>query len=138
MAKQVKVTIDGNPVPNVLDVRYGLDCAKDTNGAPVDAKPRLASIFVIRRSDETTDFWDWALRPYEEDFKSGEITFFDPRKTDTVLKTLEWTNGFLRSYTENVPNIDSDRGAPQTETLEISASTIAINGVEWEAGKTWL
>jgi len=24
------------------------------------------------------------------------------------------------------------------ETLEISASTITINGVEWQAGKTWI
>ena len=37
MAKQVDVAIDGNHVPNILDVKYGLDCAKDTNGAPVDA-----------------------------------------------------------------------------------------------------
>ncbi len=138
MAKQVDVAIDGNHVPNVLDVKYGLDCAKDSNGAPVDAKPRLASIIIVRRSDETTDYWDWALRPYEEDFKSGVITFYDPRKSETVMKTVEWTNGFLKSYSEVVPNIDDDRSAPQIETLEISASTIVINGVEWQAGKTWL
>jgi len=138
MAKQVDVAIDGNHVPNVLDVKYGLDCARDTNGAPVDAKPRLASIIIVRRSDETTDYWDWALRPYEEDFKSGVITFYDPRKAETVMKTVEWTNGFLKSYSEVVPNIDDDRSAPQIETLEISASTITINGVEWQAGKTWL
>lgn len=138
MAKQVDVTIDGNHVPNVLDVKYGLDCAKDSNGAPVDAKPRLASIIIVRRSDETTDYWDWALRPYEEDFKSGVITFYDPRKAETVMKTVEWTNGFLKSYSEVVPNIDDDRSAPQIETLEISASLITINGIEWQAGKTWL
>jgi len=138
MAKQVDVAIDGNHVPNVLDVKYGLDCARDTNGAPVDAKPRLASIIIVRRSDEITDYWDWALRPYEEDFKSGVITFYDPRKAETVMKTVEWTNGFLKSYSEVVPNIDDDRSAPQIETLEISASTITINGVEWQAGKTWL
>lgn len=138
MAKQVTVQIDGNDVANVLDVKYGLDCAKDTNGAPVDAKPRLGTIQITRRSDETSDWWEWALRPYEEDFKSGVITFYDPRKTETVLKTVEWSNGFLRGYQEVVPNVDTDRGAPQVEVLEISAQTIVINGVEWEAAKTWM
>jgi len=138
MPNQVKVEIEGNHIPNVLDVKYGLDCAKDTNGAPVDAKPRLASIIITRRSDETTDFWAWALRPYQEDFKSGVITFLDPRKADTTLKTVEWKDGFLKSYSEVVPNVDTDRNAPQVETLEISASTITINGVEWQAGKTWI
>lgn len=138
MAKQVKVEIDGNHVPNVLDVKYGLDCAKDTNGAPVDAKPRLDSIIITRRSDNATDYWAWALTPHEEDFKSGVITFYDPRKTETVLRTVEWKDGFLKSYQEIVPNVDDDRAAPQIEVLEVSASTITINGVEWQAGKTWI
>ncbi len=137
MPRQVEVEIDGNRVQNVLDVQYGLDCAKDSNGAPVDARPRLGSIIISRRSDETTDFWAWSLKPHDEDFKSGKVTFFDPRKQSTVLKTVEWSNGFLKSYSESVPNINADRNAPQIETMEISAATITVNGVAWESRGTW-
>lgn len=138
MPKQLMLEIEGNRVPNVLDVHYGLDCAKDMNGAPVDAHPRLASIIITRRSDEKTDFWLWALNPHEESFKAGVITFYDPRKQATVQKTVEWEGGFLKSYTESVPHVDTDRAAPQVEILEISAKSITINGVQVSGGRNWL
>lgn len=138
MAKQIRVQIDGNHVPNILDVAYGLDVGKDSNGAPVDARPRLKSITITRRSDENTDLWQWALHPHKEFFKSGKIEFLDPKHQDKVLTTLEWSDGFVKSYVETVPHTDHDRDAPQTESVEVSASTITINGVEWSGSGTWL
>ncbi len=138
MAKQFRVEIDGNPIANVLDVEYGLDVAKDSNGAPVDARPRLKAITLTRRSDENTDLWAWSLHPHSEYFKSGKIEFLDPKHEDKVLTTLEWTDGFVRSYREIVPHVDSHRNDPQTECVEVSAAEITINGVQWKGAGTWI
>lgn len=138
MAKQIRVQIDGNHVPNVLDVEYGLDVGKDTNGAPVDARPRLKTIKISRRSDETTDLWLWALKPHQEYFKSGVIEFLDPRHENKVLKTVEWKDGFVRNYREFVPHINDRRDDPQTEYIEVSASSVMVNGVEWTGAGTWI
>ncbi len=138
MAKQIRVKIDGNHVPNILDVSYGLDVGKDANGAPVDARPRMKCITISRRSDESIDLWTWSLHPHAEYFKSGVIEFLDPKAEDKVLTTLEWSDGFVRRYTEEVPHTDHHRDAPQIESVEISASTITINGVEWSGSGTWL
>jgi hypothetical protein len=138
MAKQFRVSIDGNAVPNVLDVEYGLDVGKDTNGAPVDSRPRLASIKITRRSDEATDYWTWAIKPHQEYFKAGKIEFLDPRKENKVLKTLEWKNGFIESYEEVVPHVNQAREAPQTEIFFVSAPSLTINGVQWgDPNSTW-
>lgn len=137
MAKQIRVSIDGNKVKNILDVEYGLDVAKDTNGAPVDARPRLKTIRITRRSDEAMDLWQWALNPHAEYFKAGTVEFLDPKKEDTVLKTLEWSDGFVRCYMEHVPHIHQKKNDPQVEYIEVSASTITINGVEWKGQGIW-
>ena len=137
MAKQIRVMIDGNHVPNILDVEYGLEVAKDTNGAPVDARPRLRTIMIKRRSDENTDLWSWSLHPHQEYFKSGKIEFLDPKHEDKVLTTLEWQDGFVKEYMEEVPHTDRDRNAPQYEVVYVSASSITINGVEWKGSGTW-
>jgi hypothetical protein len=138
MAKQIRVTLDDNHVPNVLDVEFGLDVGKDTNGAPVDARPRLKTIKISRRSDESTDLWSWALKPHMEYFKSGKIEFLDPRHEDKVLKTVEFKDSFLKAWREVVPNVNERRNDPQIEYVEISASTITINGVEWTGSGTWI
>ena len=138
MAKQFEVEIDGNKVSNVLDVEYGLDVAKDTNGAPVDARPRLKTISIKRRSDENVDLWSWSLHPHEEYFKSGKIEFLNPKNEKKVLKTLTWTNGFVKEYVETLPHVDTARNAPQVERIDVSAQTIEINGVPWEGQGTWI
>lgn len=137
MAKQFTVEIDGNAVANVLDVSFGLECERDTNGAPVDARPRLGVIKITRRSDETLDYWTWALKPHAEYFKSGKIEFLDPKKEKQVLRTVVWKDGFVKSYREDVPHINKHKNRPQSETFEISASTITINDVEWTGQGTW-
>ena len=139
MPRQVKVEIEGNHIPNVLHVEYGLDVSRDTNGAPVDADPRLKTITIVRRSDDNTDLWRWSLHPHQGNFKSGKIVFKDPVQEDQDLITVEWKNGFVRRYSENLPHIHHNKREPLTEMVEVSAQTITINGVEWEANfKDWV
>ncbi|NNM33729.1 MAG: hypothetical protein HKO53_11720 [Gemmatimonadetes bacterium] len=138
MAKQIKCEIDGNKVPNVLDVEYGLDVAKDTNGAPTDARPRNRRIMLRFRSSENSDLWSWALHPKEEYFKAGKVEFMDPKKENKVLKTLEWTGGFVENYIECQPHIHRKKNDPQYEVIEVSAASITINGVEWKGQGIWI
>lgn len=137
MPKQVQVEIEGGKIPNVLHVEYGVDVARDTNGAPTDARPRLKTITITRRSDGSSDFWSWALKPHEGGFKSGKVTFKDPKSEDKDLIVLEWDKGFVRSYNERVPHVQDAKNKPMVETVEVSAQLVTINGVEWAATGTW-
>jgi hypothetical protein len=133
MPRQVQVEIEGNHISNVLHVEYGVDVARDSNGAPTDAFPRLKTITIVRRSDGNSDMWRWALHPHQGNFKSGKVTFKDPLQENQDLITLEWTNGFVRSYTEVVPHVHQNQREPMTEQIEVAAQMVKINDVEWEA-----
>ena len=137
MAKQFRVFINDVHVPNVLDIEYGLEVAKDSNGAPTDARPRLNSIRIVRRSDESTDYWAWSLEPHQESFRSGKIEVLDPKRADSVLYTVEWESGFVKCYQEIVPHVQLEKAKPQVEILDISAAVMTVNGVAWQAQGEW-
>ena len=134
--RQIKVTVDGKPVANVLSVNYGLEVAHDADGSPSDARPRLAKICICRKSDDSTQFGDWACKPYKGHFKSGKIEFMEPTEEKKVQLTVDWTDGFIAKYEEHVPDIQLKRDQPMTEYIEVSAQKLKINGIEVDA-HTW-
>ena len=133
---QIKVEIDGKHIPNVLSVNYGLEVQHDTDGRPMDARPRLARIRITRMSDADTLLGDWASHPVRGHFKSGKVSFFVPDEESKVQSTMSWSDGFVALYGEAVPHIHDERHKPMTEYVEISAQKVKINDVEW-AGDNW-
>ncbi len=135
--RQIAVEIDGTKIPNVLAVKYGLQVGHDPDGSPSDARPRLARISILRKSDDKSLLFDWASKAFKGNFKSGKVTFYAPDEETKVLSTMSWTEGFVTLYQENVPNIQTDRQSPMVEYVEISAQKIKINDVE-VAADTWV
>ncbi len=136
-ANQYRVEIDGSPVGNILSVKFGVNTARDSNGAPVDKDAQVDNICIERRSDENTDLFLWSLKPHQEYFKSGKIEFLDPRHEDKVICTIEFENAFLASYREIVPHVTELRNEPQTEYVEISSNKVTFNGIEWQGTGAW-
>lgn len=135
--RQLSVEIDGNAIPNVTDVEYGLEVRPNQiNMGPSDARPRLARIRITRMSDDSVLFWDWASKPFRGNFKGGKVKFYSPDEESKFISQLEWFEGFVTHYSESVPDVQMSRETPQTETIEISAQKIKINDVEIEAD-TW-
>ena len=132
--RRLEVQIDGNDIPNVIDVEYGLDVRPSKiNMSPSDARPRLKMIRLTRISDQSELFWEWSIKPFKGNFKSGMVNFYHPDEETQVMSTLMWENGFVTHYNETVPHIQKHQGEPQTETIYISAQKIAMNGIEIEA-----
>lgn len=134
--RQIKVEIDGKHISNVLAVDYGLEVSHDADGSPSDARPRIARICVTRKSDDSHQLGDWACKPFRGHFKSGKISFFAPDEETKVQSTMSWTDGFVTLYREWVPDVQTHRGDPMVEYIEVSAQKIKINDTEVDAD-TW-
>lgn len=133
MANQFRVKINGQVVPLVKSVTMGLEVAGADDGHPQDARPRLHVIRISRESDKSTDLWNWATTPYGEQYRKGSVEFLDPEKEDKVLKTVNWEDGFVRSYQEAMPHTQHAREQPVVEMVEISARVIDFDGAKIEA-----
>jgi hypothetical protein len=95
MARQPKVEVDGNPMPNVREVKYGLRAALDRDGAPT--RGLICDGIMIRRvADAATDICEWAANADEASRKSGKVTFLDANGLE--MKALSWENGYVREY----------------------------------------
>jgi hypothetical protein len=95
MARQPKVEVDGNPMPNVREVHYGLRAALDRDGAPTHGL--ICDGIMIRRvADATKDLYEWAANADEASRKSGKVTFLDANGLE--MKSLSWENGYVREY----------------------------------------
>lgn len=134
------VTIDGNDLPAVIDVSFGTRIAPDRRtSVPVDARPRLTPITIVRRATGDTEPFEWANQPFVESEKHGVISFFDPSMEATLWKTVEW-KGVCTGYREWVPDVNLHRNAPQLEILQFSARIITLGDsapAEWRAGGSW-
>lgn len=134
------VTIDGNDLSGVIDVAFGTRVAADPKtGVPVDARPRLTPITIVRRAMGDSEPFEWASQPFLESEKHGVISFFDPSMEETLWKTVEW-KGVCVGYREWVPDVNLHRNAPQLEILKFSARIITLGDsapAEWRAGGSW-
>ena len=133
MASQFRVKINGQLLPKVKSVTMGLEVAGANDGHPQDARPRLHVIRISRESDKTTDLWSWASTPFGSQYRKGTVEFLDPEEKDKVLKTVNWEDGFIRSYQEVLPHVQSAKEEPLVETIEVSARVIDFDGAKIEA-----
>lgn len=130
MANQVRIKVAGALLEQVVSVEFGLDVASGMDGHPQDARPRLSGIRIMRKSDKKTDLWSWAIEPWASAFKKGTIEFLDQHEQDKVIKTVNWEDGFITSYTEELPHVQASRDAPVTETIVIAARIVDFDGAK--------
>ena len=135
MGAQIRIKIDDVLVERVVSVEAGLDVAAGHDGHPQDDRPRLTTIRITRESDTNLAFWLWSLTPFAEGYKGGMIEFLDPTKEDSTIHTITWEDGFVSSYREDVPHIQFAKEAPVTETIEVSARVVDLDGSKLEGYK---
>lgn len=104
---------------------YSLHQNIDENGRP-SSQVMGGTMQIEVESSDDTKLIDWMIDPTGK--KSGKIEF---SKTDEegVLKTLEFEDAFLTSYTENM---DAISNSPMVENLVVSAKKITVGGVSHE------
>ena len=95
MAQEPKFLLEGEDVPNVLELSYALRAEADKDGRPT-RKQFCDGIRITRIADDKTMLSDWARSPKEDNRKSGEVAFF----TDTgkEMKKLAFEGAYLRDY----------------------------------------
>ena len=121
MARAPKVSVEGNELKNVREVRYSLTAAVDRNGAPTRAL-FCGGIMIRRVADDATDIVDWASSADEAGRKAGEVVFQDANGLE--MKKLEWENGYVRDYHVAY----SDENDHVEETFLVEPETIKVNG----------
>ena len=123
MARQPKVSVDGNELKNILEVSFGVHAALDRDGAPT--RGLISDGILIRRvADAADDLADWASSADDANRKSGEVEFVDAN--GLAMKTLKWKGGYIRHY-----DVDyDDAGEHVEETIVVEAETIEVNGEE--------
>ncbi|HVP38855.1 MAG TPA: type VI secretion system tube protein TssD [Candidatus Saccharimonadales bacterium] len=95
MAQEPKLSVDGSPVPNLLEVSYNLRAGVDRDGRPTRLL-MFDGINIRRISDANTVLMDWSRSPQENNRKAGEVEFFaDSGKS---MKKFTWKNGFVKHY----------------------------------------
>jgi hypothetical protein len=133
MARRPILEIDGVVYKNVYEVSYMLYTAKDETGRPSD-RAHAGVIRVMRESDEKSDIARWAMDSSKPNWKAGKVTFKNP--DDNEMKTLNWEEGFITAYSENIPHIKNRPDDQIYETFEISAHKVTIGDAEidnrWE------
>ena len=124
MAYTGLMEIDGTKF-KVRHCTYSLHQNVDENGRPA-SQVMGGTIKVEIESSDDTSVIDWMIDRTGK--KSGKIEF---SKTDEegVLKTIEFEDAFLTSYTESM---DAISNAPMVEDLLLSAKKITVNGVAHE------
>ncbi|MHC4433808.1 MAG: type VI secretion system tube protein TssD, partial [Planctomycetota bacterium] len=123
MARRPILEIDGVVYKNVYEVSYMLYTAKDETGRPSD-RAHAGVIRVMRESDEKSDIARWAMDSSKPNWKAGKVTFKNP--DDNEMKTLNWEEGFITAYSENIPHIKNRPDDQIYETFEISAHKVTI------------
>jgi len=121
MAFTAVLDVDGTKY-KVRHCNYSLQQNIDENGRP-SSQVMGGTINLEVESSDGVSMMDWMIDPTGK--KSGKIEF---SKTDEqgILKTLEFEDAFLTSYTENM---DAISNAPMTESLVISAKKMTSNTV---------
>ncbi len=124
MAYTAVMEIDGTKF-KVRHCTYSLHQNIDENGRPSSHVMGGTLNIEVESSDDTT-LVDWMIDPTSK--KNGKVEF---SKTDEegVLKTVEFEDAFLTSYTESM---DAISNSPMVESLIVSAKKITSNGVAHE------
>ena len=124
--KPVTIEISGFKGRDVLNVRYSMRRAVDSDGQPT-SKVTIDGIYVRVKAleDGNTEFTEWMCDPYEH--KTGKITF---QSTDKFkkMKELEFERAYIVFYQESY-----DEGSGVIEEFEISPKKIKIGDAELEA-----
>jgi hypothetical protein len=104
---------------------YSLHQNVDENGRP-SSQVMGGTMQIEVESSDDTKLIDWMVDKTGK--KSGKLEF---SKTDEegTLKTIEFEDAFLTSYTESM---DAISNSPMVENLVISAKSISVNGVKHE------
>jgi len=127
MAQQRPVTIEisGFKVRDVLNVRYSLRRAVDSDGQPT-SKVSIDGIYVRIKAleDGNTEFTQWMCDPFEH--KAGKLVFQSSDKFKK-MKELEFERGYLVFYQESY-----DEASGMIEEFEISPQKIKIGDAELE------
>lgn len=129
---QYRVEIEGAKIEKVCDVQLGFDVGSTFEGQPQSDRPKMNAITIIRKSDQKTDFWDWATSTRKPSWKKGSIVVKDANDPDKTLKTIKWEDGYLSSYEEVLPNVHTEEGEPMVEIIHISARVVDFDGVRFE------
>ena len=124
MAYTGLLEVDGTKF-KVRHCTYSIHQNIDENGRP-SSQVMGGTIQVEVESSDDTSLIDWMIDPTGK--KSGKLEF---SKTDEegVLKTIEFEDAFLTSYTESM---DAISNAPMAENLVLSAKKLTVNGVSHE------
>jgi len=124
MAYTGVMEVDGTKF-KVRHCTYSIHQNIDENGRP-SSQVMGGTMQVEVESSDDTGLIDWMIDPTGK--KSGKLEF---SKTDEegVLKTIEFEDAFLTSYTESM---DAISNAPMTENLVLSAKKLTVNGVSHE------
>ena len=104
---------------------YSLHQNIDENGRP-SSQVMGGTMQIEVESSDDTKLIDWMIDKTGK--KSGKIEF---SKTDEegVLKTIEFEDAFLTSYTESM---DAISNSPMVENLVVSSKKLTVNGVAHE------
>jgi len=124
MAYTAVLDVDGTKF-KVRHCTYTLHQNVDENGRP-SSQVMGGTIGLEVESSDDTKLIDWMIDKTGK--KSGKIEF---GKTDEegFLKTLEFEDAFLTSYTENM---DAISNSPMVENLVLSCKKLIANGVAHE------
>lgn len=115
---QARVYVAGHELMDVYECFYSVRTEKARSGiATENARPHR--IWITRRSEAETPGFEWAHDSRPDKFQSGKIEFYD--KDGKVMKTFEWTNGYVVHYREGVPDLQDAERSTMMEEYEIAA-----------------
>ena len=113
----------GSKEVNVLKISYDLAQEVDATGRP-SAITRGGRIRLTVESTGDPFFFEWMCNNFER--KDGVVTFLK-RDSDSKLKELNFTEGYLVKYEEA---FEATGDIPMTETFTISAKVIGNGTAE--------
>lgn len=133
MARQPEVTVEGNPLSNVLELAFGIEAPTDADGVPTGHQ-RMLGIELRRVADGEVDMANWASSADSPNRYSGEIVLFDNKGAE--IKRLTWDKGYLSEYDVYL------RDGRVEERLLILARRLSLSGesgpvVDFDLGDLW-
>lgn len=133
MARQPEVNVEGNPLPNVLEVAFGIEATIDADGVPTGHQ-RMLGIEMRRVADGQVDMAAWASSADSQNRCSGEILFFD--NAGSEVKRLTWEKGYLSEYDVYLRDGRfEERLVIRARYLSMSAASGPV--VEFDLGDLW-
>lgn len=113
----------GSESYDVLRCHYGFGRVVDSKGWPGRGM-NGGDIILTMESTQSTLLFEEMVRKDEVRPVSGSLEFYEVDE-GTVIRTIEWEEGYIHSLSESMQNYSS---IPMTQTLAISPLRLDING----------